>query len=159
MKISKCFRGVRREAPSVSPPTELPPPEKALLPLRDGAGQALEPAAKPGQRVLRGEVVGVVQGSGEPVLLAPLSGTVEGIGSTCDPAGQPVPALILGSDGQDALATAGLPVPLAPGDLAQLKPAELLARAEALGMGLTPTCGPKKYTTHNGVEMVRGIKF
>ena len=159
MKFQHFFRGISRQAPTPSPPVELPPPEKALLPLVATAGQALTPAVEAGQKVAAGQLVGKTEEPESGVLLASVSGQVLGVVDTCTPDGKCVKALAIQSDTGGASAESSVPALAGAADLAEIKPLELLARADSLGMGLTPTCGPIRYITMNGVDMVRHVEY
>lgn len=156
MSIQQMFKGIRFCPPSVSPPTELPPPRKVLLALSQHAGQVCEPLVEEGQNVVAGEAVAKDAQSGQPAVFASIGGTVEGLVQTCDPTGQPVQAVAIAAAEEQGAAEAGLPV-VAAADLAEMKPGEVLARLDAAGLYLTPSCGPRRYISMNGIENIRGI--
>ena len=159
MKFQHFFRGIRRQAPAASPPVALPPPEKVLLPLVDAAGQVFTPVVEAGQQVALGQLVGKTEEADSGVLFATVGGKVLGVVDTHLPDGDTVKAVAIQAAQDSADAEVSAPALAGKADLAEVKPLELLARADSLGMGLTATCGPLRYITMNGVEMVRHVEF
>ncbi|MGD9124130.1 MAG: hypothetical protein PVG60_03500, partial [Desulfarculaceae bacterium] len=79
MQLSTLFRGICRRTPNLFPPTDLRPPDRVTLPLRQHQGPACEPSVEPGQKVLRGQVVGESKDPASALVHASISGTVEEI--------------------------------------------------------------------------------
>jgi len=108
----------------------LPLPPRLVLPLAQHVGAPARPIVSPGQRVQRGELLAVAQGTISAPIHAPTSGVVLGIGDapTAHPAGLVAPAIILEADGADE------PLPLEEAEPFALAPAEIARRVAAAGI-------------------------
>lgn len=161
MKFQQMFKGIRCRPPSVSSPTELPPPDKVLISMDQHPGRVCDPSVEPGHKVKAGQAVGIDRETHQPAVFATIDGTVESIVKTYDTKGKKVAAVAIKADGpsQSALPLeVGLPVIEDSGALAEVKQDALLDGLDSAGLYLTPSCGPRPYVTMNGVEMIRGIK-
>jgi electron transport complex protein RnfC len=173
MSFWDLLKGVRvPRAVAPSPPSDLEPPAKAILPLRQHQGRVCEPAVSEGDQVALGQVVG---SSGEfeaAAVHASVSGTVEAITEVTDPSGQPVPAVVIANDGRDAWfepEEGGVPALSGLEEVAGTRPTRLLrrlrdaglVRAATLGLplhvDLSPPMAPRSYLFMTGIPVVRPI--
>ncbi len=171
MSIATWFKGVRLpRGTAFGPPTPLPPPERIYLPLRQHRGAICQAKVEPGQQVGMGQVLGSSDEFDSAVVLSPVSGTVEAIRNCPDPAGQPVPTIVIANDGQDIWATPEGEVrpPLSdPDEVAKARPTRLLRRIREAGLvraasqglplhvDLSPPMAPRSYLFMTGIPVVR----
>ncbi len=90
---------------STSHPIEPTPlPKRLILPLQQHIGEPAEAVVKPGEPVLKGQLIARAQGYVSVSLHAPSSGTVIDIGEHASPhpSGLPAPGIVIETDGQDA---------------------------------------------------------
>ena len=82
---------------------QIPLPERLILPLLQHIGTRAEPLVKPGDRVLKGQVIATASGLFSCPVHAPTSGTVSALGLAPYPhaSGLPEPAITIDSDGED----------------------------------------------------------
>ena len=107
-----------------------PLPEKAIIPLHQNIGAPCEPIVKRGDKVLTGQKIG----DSERFVSAPVHATISGeVSATTTvinpPTGQPVPAVVITSDGEDKWAE--LEVPKNP---EKLSVKEILGKIREAGM-------------------------
>jgi electron transport complex protein RnfC len=179
MKLAHWFKGICRPAPQVSPPIELSPPEKVILPLLGHYGLPCESAVEVGDAVEAGQIIGqgksvpmeLIADSGQaleshehstPALVrASISGQVEEIKQIYDSAGQKVTAVVIKGNGQsgEAKAEEGALAAYSGVDEISATPLDkLLSGLDLTGVGLSNTMGPKHYVSMNGIKSVRGIE-
>ena len=101
MNFKHLLRGVRRKPPQVSPPVDLPAPQRLFVPLRQHRGPACDPVVEPGQDVLMGQIIGASEEYEAASVHSPVSGKVAALSETTDPAGRKVPCVAIDNDGQD----------------------------------------------------------
>jgi len=111
-------------------------PRRLILPLQQHIGAPSAPLVKPGERVLKGQLIAKGEGYVSATLHAPSSGTVVSIEQrpVAHPSGLRGTCLVIETDGQDQWAS--LPPPLT--DFLNREPDELRARirwAGIVGMG------------------------
>jgi electron transport complex protein RnfC len=109
----------------------LPLPERLFVPLQQHIGAPAEAVVRPGERVLKGQLLGKAGGGLSAPVHAPTSGRVLGIGphTAPHPSGLPVATVVLEPDGDDRWQDA--PVPLDP---FALEPEHIAARVGAAGV-------------------------
>ncbi len=172
MKLSSLFKGIcLPRPPAATPPVILPAPEKVYLPLRQHRGAMAEPKVKPGDKVALGQVVGASEEFESATVQATVSGVVEAITTTVDPAGEKVPTVVVTNDGADAWAedldtSATLADPAA---VKASRPSRLLRRLREAGLvraqvqgrplhvDLSPPMAPQSYLFMTGIPVVRPI--
>ncbi len=179
MSILTMFKGVRLPRAAVpaspappAPPVELAPPDKVWIPLRQHQGRVCEPVVSPGEEVGLGQLVGSSQEFEAANVHASVSGTVEAIAETYDPAGQKVSAVVIANDGRDTPydPEGGLPAPLSgPEEVLKTRPTRLLRRLREAGLvrsamlglplhvELSPPMAPRSYMFMTGIPVVRPI--
>lgn len=171
MSIGNWFKGVGLpRGAAFGPPTPLPPPQRLYVPLRQHRGALCQAQVDPGQTVGMGQIVGSSEEFETAVVLSPVSGKVESIRNFADPAGQPVPTVVIANDGQDAWAAPEGEVrqPLAEVDeVAKTRPTRLLRRIREAGLvraasqglplhvDLSPPMAPRSYLFMTGIPVVR----
>jgi electron transport complex protein RnfC len=142
-----------------------------IIPLRQHQGRVCEPVVEPGQEVLLGQVVGASEEFEAAAVHATVSGKVEAIAETYDPAGQRVPAVVIANDGRDAWVEAeGAPPTLSEVEVVQkTRPTRLLKRLREAGLvrsgllglplhvDLSPPMAPRAYMFMTGIPVVRPI--
>ncbi len=172
MSILSLFKGVRLpRCPELPSLRSLSPPEKVVLPLRQHQGRVCEPVVEAGQEVLLGQVVGSSQEFEAAVVHATVSGKVEAVTETYDPAGQRVPAVVIANDGRDAW----LEPEEAPSSwegveaVQKARPTRLLKRLREAGLvrsgllglplhvDLSPPMAPRSYMFMTGIPVVRPV--
>ncbi len=173
MKFSSWFKGIRLpRPPAAAPPVELPAPEVVYIPLRQHRGAQAQPTVEPGQPVQMGQVVGASEDFESTTVQATVSGTVKTIKDVSDPAGEPVPTVVIANDGADAwldeLAEAGAPFSEAAA-VVKTRPTRLLKRIREAGLvraevqgrplhvELTPPLAPQSYLYMTGIPVMRPI--
>jgi len=122
----------QNKAQSTARGLEQPPlPERLILPLLQHIGNRAEPLVKPGDRVLKGQVIATASGLFSCPVHAPTSGTVSALGPAPYPhaSGLAEPAIIIDSDGEDRWIEAQ---PVA--DYRSLEPLALLDRIRDAGI-------------------------
>ncbi|MDR1848802.1 MAG: electron transport complex subunit RsxC [Zoogloeaceae bacterium] len=94
----------RKEASSEKAITQLPLPEKLILPLRQSAGATPVPIVKAGDKVKKGQRIAAAEGWISASLHAPTSGTVRDVGDypVAHPSGLAAPSIVIEADGEDA---------------------------------------------------------
>ncbi len=108
MKLAKLTVAIGQEKLPSSPPSELPIPEKILLPLEGPWGTA-EAAVSVGESVQAGGVIGKFKDPRLPWIRTPLSGTVEGIQEFNAAAGRKVRGVVIRVSGNGTEPGAGVP--------------------------------------------------
>ena len=139
MKMFKFKGGVhpdghKRES-NESPIAAMPMPQRLFVPMQQHIGTPAEPCVKIGQRVLKGEPVGVPKGPVSSAIHAPTSGRVLNVTdhTAPHPSGLPVLSVVIEPDGQEEW----FEVPLAK-DPFEMEPefvAERVGNAGIVGMG------------------------
>ncbi|PRB82092.1 electron transport complex subunit RsxC [Pseudomonas sp. MYb185] len=122
----------QNKAQSTARGLEQPPlPERLILPLLQHIGNRAEPLVKPGDQVLKGQVIATASGLFSCPVHAPTSGTVSALGPAPYPhaSGLAEPAIIIDSDGEDRWIEAQ---PVA--DYRSLEPLALLDRIRDAGI-------------------------
>lgn len=81
----------------------VPLPARFTIPLRQNAGLASRPLVKPGDKVLKGQMIAEPGGSISVAIHAPSSGTITGIETLAvpHPSGLDAPCLVIEADGED----------------------------------------------------------
>ena len=172
MSLLNMMKGVRLpRAAAPTPPNTLEPPQRVVLPLRQHQGPACQPTVEPGQAVAVGQVVGSSEDFETASVHSSVSGTVEGLVDAYDPAGQPVKAVAVISDGQDRWdeESEGLTQVAGAEGVAKTRPSRLLralrhaglVKAGTLGLplhvDLSPPMAPRSYMFMTGIPVVRQI--
>lgn len=172
MKLSNWFKGISLpRPPAAAPPVGLPAPEKVYLPLRQHRGAVAEPKVEPGESVALGQVVGASEEFESAAVQATVSGVVEAIVDTVDPAGEKVPTVVIQNDGADAWADelAGAALLEDPAAVKATRPSHLLRRLRDAGLvraqvqgrplhvDLSPPMAPQSYLYMTGIPVVRPI--
>lgn len=172
MKLANLLKGIRLpRPPAAAPPVDLPAPEKVYLPLRQHRGAVAEAKVEPGERVALGQVVGASEEFESATVQATVSGVVEAIVDTVDPAGQKVPAVVIKNDGADAWAEdSALGESLTdPAGVKGTRPSRLLRRLRDAGLvraqvegrplhvDLSPPMAPQSYLYMTGIPVVRPV--
>jgi len=107
----------------------VPLPSKVVLPLQQHIGACAKAIVKRGDEVKTGQVIAESNGFVSAPIHATISGTVKQISTVASPmTGQPVPAIIIESDGEDEWIT------LAPADPEHLSNEEILTRIQNAGI-------------------------
>ncbi|HYD30091.1 MAG TPA: electron transporter RnfC, partial [Azospirillaceae bacterium] len=103
----------RKELASERAIVALPMPRRLYIPLQQHMGSAADPVVKPGDRVLKGQIIARGFGPVSAAVHASTSGTIAEIAEMAapHPSGLPQPTIILETDGQDEWAD--LPEPIA----------------------------------------------
>ncbi|MBU4276368.1 MAG: RnfABCDGE type electron transport complex subunit C [Proteobacteria bacterium] len=172
MKLANLLKGIRLpRPPAAAPPVDLPAPEKVYLPLRQHRGAVAEAKVEPGEKVALGQVVGASEAFESATVQATVSGVVEAIVDTVDPAGQKVPAVVIKNDGADAWAedsTLGESL-TDPAGVKGTRPSHLLRRLREAGLvraqvegrplhvDLSPPMAPQSYLYMTGIPVVRPV--
>lgn len=171
MKLSNWFKGVcLPRPPAAAPPVILPAPEKVYLPLRQHRGAVAEPRVEPGERMALGQVVGASEEFESAAVQATVSGMVEAIVDTVDPAGEKVPTVVIKNDGADAWTQEPAGTALVdPAEVKAARPSRLLRRLREAGLvrsqvqgrplhvDLSPPMAPQSYLYMTGIPVVRPI--
>jgi len=107
----------------------MPLPSKVILPLQQHIGACANAAVKRGDEVKVGQVIAESDGFVSAPIHATISGTVKQISTITSPmTGQPVPAIIIESDGKDEWTE------LAPADPENLSNEQILTRIQNAGI-------------------------
>ena len=123
-----------KESTEGMPVEVLPGPERVVIPLHQHLGAPCKPVVEAGDRVKKGQLLGEAQGYISANIHASLSGEVEMVGPYNHPAGSPVEAVIIASDGQEEWHPEVVPV----GELEEITPEEIrraVWSAGIVGMG------------------------
>ncbi len=83
----------------------LPPPQRVVIPLLQHFGSPARPLVKKGQEVLLGQRIGEAGGLFSAHVHASVSGTVLAVEEHGHSGGYPIPAVVIGNDEQDRIAT------------------------------------------------------
>ncbi len=116
------------------PITQLAPPPEVVLPLSQHIGKPARPVVRPGDRVVRGQLIGEPQGYISTALHASVTGTVRAIEPRPHPSGRWMPAIVIETDPLDNQRIR----PLHGGELAGVRGkalVELVQRAGIVGLG------------------------
>ncbi|MCB2193413.1 MAG: RnfABCDGE type electron transport complex subunit C [Deltaproteobacteria bacterium] len=146
-------------------------PERVYLPLRQHRGAVAEAKVEPGEQVALGQVVGASEEFESATVQATVSGVVEAMVDTVDPAGQKVPSVVIKNDGADTWADE----PAQDGALTEpagvqgTRPSRLLRRLRDAGLvraqvegrplhvDLSPPMAPQSYLYMTGIPVVRPV--
>ncbi|MGZ8217010.1 electron transport complex subunit RsxC [Methylomagnum sp.] len=131
------FHGGLRLEPHKAESTQFPPrlaplPERLILPLQKRDGRNAEPQVKPGDRVLKGQIIA---GGGDNPFNPPIHASTSGTVLAIEPRPLPHPSglsdlcLVIGPDGEDAAVEFEPPL-----DHRDCEPAELLRRIHRAGI-------------------------
>ncbi len=113
----------------------LPAPSVVEIPLSQHIGVPCTPTVSPGDRVLRGQLIGdVTAGLGCPVHSS-VSGTVKAISSRVGVQGRPVPTVLIENDGEGTLDPGIKPFQKRLGDTSPEEIVEVIRNAGISGMG------------------------
>lgn len=145
-----------------SPIVELPAPAEVEIPMSQHIGAPCKPVVKPGERVLRGQLIGEApaEGLGCPVHSS-VSGTVKAISRRENEQGRSVETVIIENDGAGELSPDIAPFPKRLGDTSPEEIVEVIRRAGISGMGgatfptwakLSGAIGKVKRMIINGAE-------
>lgn len=137
MLFGKVGRGIRLSLPALSPPSDLKPPKRVVIPMRQHQGETCQAVVEPGQTVQMGQVVGSSAEAACAPVRASVSGTVAELIETLDPEGLPVQAVVIKNDGREAWAEAeqGALAPLTdPEALAGIEPSEIIKAIRIAGL-------------------------
>ncbi len=173
MSFLRMFKGIRLPRPPEPGPAQaMPAPERVYLPLLQHRGEPCLPTVEPGEEVALGQVVGASENFDCATVHASVSGVVEALSQVPDPAGQPVEAVVIKSDGQDTPFQYGENLPAVLPDRGQVlktRPSRLLrtmreaglVKATALGLPmhveLSPPMAPRSYMFMTGIPVVRPV--
>ena len=172
MSILSMFKGIRLPTPpSPSPPRVLEPPDRVILPLRQHQGGVCDPVVSPGDQVGLGQLVGTSEDFETADVHSSVSGTVEALTETLDPAGQPVKAVVIKNDGRDAPpeGSGERQVLQDPELILKTRPTRLLKRLRSAGLvraatlglplhvDLSPPMAPRSYLYMTGIPVVRPV--
>jgi electron transport complex protein RnfC len=170
MKLSNLFKGIRLpRPPAAAPPVDLPAPERVYLPLRQHRGAVAEAQVQPGDQVAIGQVVGASEEFESATVQATVSGVVESIVQTVDPAGQKVPTVVIKNDGADTWVADSAEALADPAGAKASRPSRLLKRLRESGLvraqvegrplhvDLSPPMAPQSYLYMTGIPVVRPV--
>lgn len=90
-----------KQAGHMAPIEALPPPELAVLPLRQHIGAPLKPTVEPKDTVKAGQVIADCEAPVSACLHAPISGKIKAIEPRPHPSGPEQPAIVIQGDGED----------------------------------------------------------
>ncbi|MBS1198855.1 MAG: Electron transport complex, RnfABCDGE type, subunit [Proteobacteria bacterium] len=131
-----------KEQSSGAPIAIAPLPSRLIVPLHQSIGGTPRPVVKPGERVLKGQIIGAADGWISSAVHAPTSGTVRDIAMHTQPhpSGLPALSVIIDPDGKEEWSD------LNPPDYAALSPDDirkLIQQAGIVGLGgaVFPTHG------------------